>query len=73
MLRDGSNITYVRIVTVEPEPQVIELHGADILKVQHAYGTNGIITAMDYALVPETDWLHTTVLFDGAQGHIHIL
>ena len=65
MLRDGSNITYVRIVTVEPVPQVIELHGADILKVQHAYGTNGIITAMDYALVPHTDWLHTTALFDG--------
>ena len=65
MLRDGSNITYVRIVTVEPEPQVIELHGADILKVQHAYGTNGIITAIDYALVPETNWLHTTALFDG--------
>lgn len=65
MLRDGSNITYVRIVTVEPAPQVIELHGADILKVQHAYGTNGIITAMDYALVPQTDWLHTTALFDG--------
>ena len=65
MLRDGSNITYVRIVTVESEPRIIELHGADILKVQHAYGTNGIITAMDYALVPQTDWLHTTALFDG--------
>jgi FAD/FMN-containing dehydrogenase len=44
---------------------VIDLHGADILQVQHAYGTNGIITALDYALVPATDWLHCTALFDG--------
>jgi FAD/FMN-containing dehydrogenase len=65
VLRDGENITYVRIVTIEESPQIIELRGKDILKVQHAYGTNGIITAMDYALMPATDWLHTVALFDG--------
>ena len=63
MLRDGQNITYLRIVTVEEEPRVIELHGKDILKAQHAYGTNGIITAMDYALTPSKDWSHTIALF----------
>ncbi|MFN3846330.1 MAG: FAD-binding oxidoreductase [Paracoccaceae bacterium] len=65
MLRDGENITWLRMVTVEDEPRIIELRGADIMKVQHAYGTNGIITAMDYALVPATDWVHTIALFDG--------
>ena len=65
MLRDGENITYIRVVTVEETPRIIELRGRDILKVQHAYGTNGIITAMDYALTPATDWLHTITLFDG--------
>ena len=63
MLRDGQNITYLRIVTVEEEPRVIELSGKDILKAQHAYGTNGIITAMDYALTPAKDWSHTIALF----------
>ena len=63
MLRDGKNITYLRIVTVEEEPRVIELYGKDILKAQHAYGTNGIITAMDYALTPAKDWSHTIALF----------
>ena len=63
MLRDGQNITYLRIVTVEEEPRVIELCGKDILKAQHAYGTNGIITAMDYALTPAKDWSHTIALF----------
>lgn len=65
MLRDGENITWIRVVTVEETPRVIELRGKDILKVQHAYGTNGIITAMDYALTPDTQWLHTIALFDG--------
>ena len=65
MLRDDGNVDYIRVVTVEPEPQVIELRGADIQKVQHAYGTNGIITALDYALVPLTDWTHAIALFDG--------
>ncbi len=63
MLRDGENITYLRIVTVEEKPRIIELHGKDILKAQHAYGTNGIITEMDYALAPAKDWSHTIALF----------
>lgn len=65
MLRDDGNVDYIRVVTVEPQPQVIELRGPDIQKVQHAYGTNGIITALDYALVPLTDWQHAIALFDG--------
>lgn len=65
MLRDGGNITYLRIVTVEKKPRIIELRGKDILKAQHAYGTNGIITEMDYALAPATDWIHAIALFDG--------
>lgn len=64
MLRDGENITYIRLVTVEEEPRIIELHGKSILQVQHAYGTNGIIVAIDYALTPAVDWVHVTALFD---------
>ena len=65
MLRDGQNITYIRLITVEEVPRVIELHGAEIMQVQHAYGTNGIITAMDYALMPMVEWQHVVALFDG--------
>ena len=52
MLRDGGNVLSVRVVTVEPEPQVVELDGADIQQVQHAYGTNGIITELDAGAEP---------------------
>lgn len=65
MLRDGQNISYMRVVTLEEQPRIIELRGQDVLNVQHAYGTNGIITAMDYALTPAVDWVHTIALFDG--------
>ncbi|MEY8837690.1 FAD-binding oxidoreductase, partial [Cribrihabitans sp. XS_ASV171] len=65
MLRDPGNITYCKVITVEPEPQVIELHGEEIQKVQHAYGTNGIVTELELALTPSTDWIHCAALFDG--------
>ena len=54
----------IRVVTLEETPQVIELHGADIQKVHHAYGTNGIITALRLRLKPAVDWVHHIGLFD---------
>lgn len=70
VLRDNGNVSYVRVVTVEPEPKVIELHGDDIQLVQHAYGTNGIITALDFSLRPATDWRHVIALFDGYESSL---
>lgn len=65
MLRDPGNVTRALIVTVEPEPREVELLGEEIQKVQHAYGTNGIVVELDLALTPATDWIHTAALFDG--------
>ncbi|TNF19857.1 MAG: FAD-binding oxidoreductase [Rhodobacteraceae bacterium] len=65
MLRDPGNVSYVKVVTVEAEPQIITLEGDEIQKVQHAYGTNGIVIEMGLALTPATDWIHTAALFDG--------
>ena len=65
MLRDPGNVTWARVVTVEPEPRVIELHGQDVQKVHHAYGTNGIVAELVVALTPATDWVHFAALFDG--------
>ena len=65
MLRDPGNVTRVRVVTIEPEPRIVELHGQDIQKVHHAYGTNGIVVELVVALAPATDWMHGAALFDG--------
>ena len=64
ILKDAGNVTMIRVVTLEETPQIIELHGADIQKVHHAYGTNGIITALTLRLKPAVDWVHHIGLFD---------
>lgn len=62
VLRDPGNLLRCRVVTVEPEPRVIELFGDDIQQVHHAYGTNGIITEVEVALSPAVDWVHVIAL-----------
>uniref|UniRef100_UPI002619ADF1 FAD-binding oxidoreductase n=1 Tax=uncultured Rhizobium sp. TaxID=155567 RepID=UPI002619ADF1 len=51
-LRDLGNILRLRVVTMEAEPQVLDLTGWDLQKVSHAYGTNGIITEVEMPLAP---------------------
>jgi hypothetical protein len=65
ILKDPGNVTRVRVVTLEATPRVIELHGPDIQKVHHAFGTNGIITELTLSLKPAVDWVHHIALFDG--------
>jgi FAD/FMN-containing dehydrogenase len=63
ILKDAGNVTLIRVVTLEETPRVIELHDADIQKVHHAYGTNGIITRLRLTLKPAVDWVHHIALF----------
>lgn len=63
ILKDPGNVSLIRVVTLEEQPRVIELHGADIQKVHHAFGTNGIITRLRLALKPAVDWVHGIALF----------
>ncbi len=64
ILKDAGNVTMVRVVTLEETPRVITLRDADIQKVHHAFGTNGVITALTLALKPAVDWVHQIALFD---------
>ncbi|MBD2461957.1 FAD-binding oxidoreductase [Oscillatoria sp. FACHB-1407] len=62
-LRDRGNLHAVRVVTMEDEPRVIELRGDDVQKVNHAYGTNGIITELEIPLGPAYPWAELIVTF----------
>lgn len=64
ILRDPGNLLRARIMTVEREPRIIELHGDEIQQVHHAYGTNGILTEVEVALSPAVEWVHCIALFD---------
>ncbi|MEG5042021.1 MULTISPECIES: FAD-binding oxidoreductase [unclassified Microcoleus] len=63
-LRDRGNLHAVRVVTMEDEPRVIQLRGDEVQKVNHAYGTNGIITELEIPLAPAYPWAEIIVAFD---------
>jgi FAD/FMN-containing dehydrogenase len=62
-LRDRGNLHAVRVVTLEDEPRVIELRGDAVQQVNHAYGTNGIITELEIPLGPAYAWAELIVTF----------
>ena len=61
--KDRGNLHGVRVVTMEDEPRVIELRGDDVQKINHAYGTNGIITELEIPLAPAFPWAEVIVVF----------
>jgi FAD/FMN-containing dehydrogenase len=63
-LREAGNILAARVVTMEVEPRVIELRGDAAQKVNRAYGTTGIITALEMPLAPAWTWIEMVVVFD---------
>ncbi len=63
-LRDRGNLHAVRVVTMEDQPRVIELRGDDVQKINHAYGTNGIITELEIPLGSAYDWAELIITFD---------
>jgi FAD/FMN-containing dehydrogenase len=62
-LRDRGNLHAVRVVTMEDEPRILALRGDDVQKVNHAYGTNGIITELEIPLGPAYPWCELIVTF----------
>ncbi|MGK7880774.1 MAG: FAD-binding oxidoreductase [Crocosphaera sp.] len=63
-LSDRGNVRALRIVTLEDEPCLMELRGDEVQKVNHAYGTNGIITQIEIPLAPTYSWAEIIVTFD---------
>lgn len=64
LLRDPGNILMTRVVTMEASPRILELRGRDIQKVNHAYGTNGVITELEMPLAPAYAWVDVMAGFD---------
>jgi FAD/FMN-containing dehydrogenase len=63
-MREPGNIVAARIVTLETEPRVLELRGDAAQKISRAYGTTGIITALEMPLAPVQPWIDMIVAFD---------
>ena len=63
MLREAGNVLALRVLTMEAEPRILELRGDDIARVNHAYGTNGVITELEMPLAPAHDWVDLIYAF----------
>jgi FAD/FMN-containing dehydrogenase len=63
-LRNIGNVLALRVLTMEKQPRVMDMRGIDLMKVMHAYGTNGIITEVEMPLDAAYDWIDVMVGFD---------
>jgi FAD/FMN-containing dehydrogenase len=59
----AGNVLGVRVMTVEPEPRVIELRAPDAMLLHHVYGTNGIVLELEVALAPALEWIESIATF----------
>jgi FAD/FMN-containing dehydrogenase len=64
ILRDRGNILGIELVTIEERPRVLEIRGDQLAWVHHAYGVNGIITAVELPLAPAYAWRDVILAFD---------
>jgi FAD/FMN-containing dehydrogenase len=64
-LRNIGNVIGLRVITMEESPRILNLSGWDLMKVMHAYGTNGIITEVEMPLDAAYDWVDVIAGFDG--------
>ncbi len=64
-LRDFDNVRGFEVVTMEEEPRVVMHEGPAVHEILHAWGTNGVLTRIWFALAPAVDWVQVTAAFDG--------
>lgn len=64
ILRDTGNILGMQIVSVEEEPRIVELRGAEVNLPHHAYGANGLMLELEMPLAPAWAWTEAVVCFD---------
>ena len=63
-LAAAGNVLGVRAMSIEAEPQIVELRGEDALRMHHQWGTNGLVLELEIALAPAHAWLEAIVTFD---------
>ena len=60
-LRDPGHLLGLEVVTMEERPQKLQLEADDAEALNHAYGTNGIITALTLATAPAIAWQEVAI------------
>ncbi len=63
-LRDPGNLLGLEVMTVEPEPRLLQLDATASQPLNHAYGTNGILTALRVPTCEAVAWQQLVLGFD---------
>lgn len=63
-LASRGNVLGIKAITLEEEPRIVELRGAEALLMHHLWGTNGLVLEIELALAPAQDWNEYLVVFD---------
>lgn len=59
----AGNVLGIKVMSIETEPQVHELRGAEALLLHHAYGCNGLVLEVEVALSPALPWQENVAVF----------
>lgn len=63
-LRDFDTVRAFEVATMEDPPRVLLHEGAEVHDILHAWGTNGVLTRIWFALAPAVEWVQFTAVFD---------
>jgi FAD/FMN-containing dehydrogenase len=69
-LASTGNVLGVKAMSIEPEPQTVELRAPEALLLHHVYGTNGLVLELEVGLAPAHPWLEAIVCFPGFDAAI---
>jgi len=62
-LRDFDTVRGFEVVTMEEEPRVMMHEGEAVHEILHAWGTNGVLSRIWFALTPAVEWTQITAAF----------
>ena len=62
-LRDFHTVRALEVVTMELEPRILLHEGEAVHDILHAWGTNGVITRIWFALTPAVVWAQCALAF----------
>lgn len=60
-LRDPGHLHALEVITLQDPPQQLQLNAVESEALNHAYGTNGIITALSLATAPAVAWQEVSI------------
>lgn len=63
-LRDFDTVRAFEVATMEEEPRLVLHEGSAVHEILHAWGTNGVLTRIWFALTPAVEWTQFTAAFD---------